>query len=173
MWGTLPTFFCSCFLPRYHVNPALEAIVKNELEALGYELFELKVGGTKTRQVLDVRIDRQDGGTVTIEDCTRASRAIEAQLDGRDVIAERYRLDVSSPGIERPLRHAGDWRRFVGRHASVTAPPLRGGNAEVEILGVEGEPGVEVVVVRDARGEEHRIALAEVSQARLAFHWQR
>jgi ribosome maturation factor RimP len=155
------------------VNQALEAIVKNELEALGYELFELKVGGTKTRPVLDVRIDRRDGSTVTIDDCTRASRAIEAQLDGRDVIAERYRLDVSSPGIERPLRHAGDWRRFVGQRASVTARSLPGGKAEVEIVDVGGEPGAETVVVRGAKGDEHRIALADVSQARLAFHWQR
>ncbi len=155
------------------MNQSLEAIVKNELERLGFELFELRVGGTKSRPVLDVRIDRPDGGTVTIDDCTRASRAIEARLDGSELIAERYRLDVSSPGIERPLRHAGDWRRFVGHHASVTARALQGGKAEVAIVGVEGEPGAEVAVVRDAKGEEHRIALAEVTQARLAFHWQR
>jgi hypothetical protein len=55
----------------------------------------------------------------------------------------------------------------------VTAPVLPGGKAEVEIVGVEGEAGAEVAVVRDQRGAEHRLALAEVAQARLAFHWQR
>jgi ribosome maturation factor RimP len=123
--------------------------------------------------VIDVRVDRPDGARITVEDCATVSRAIEAKLDGSDIVSDRYRLEVSSPGLERPLRHAGDWRRFVGRLASVTAPALAGGRAEVEIVGVEGDPGAEVAVVRDARGAEHRIPLAEVTQARLAFNWQR
>jgi ribosome maturation factor RimP len=169
----LPTFFCSLPLPRIDVNLELEGVVRQELEARGFELFELRTGGTKNRPVLEVRIDRQDGGTVTIDDCAVASRAIEARLDGSDLVSDRYRLDVSSPGIERPLRGSRDWRRFVGKRATVTAQALPGGKAEVEIIGVEGEPGAEVGVVRDARGVEHRIALADVTQARLAFHWQR
>jgi len=155
------------------VNQPLESIVRQEVEALGFELFELRIGGTKSRPVVDVRIDRVDGERVTVEDCARASRAIEARLDSGEVISARYRLEVSSPGMERPLRHAADWRRFAGRRASVTAPALPGGKAEVEIVGVEGEPGAEVAVVRDQRGAEHRLWLAEVAQARLAFHWQR
>jgi ribosome maturation factor RimP len=155
------------------VNQALEEIVRQEVERLGYELFELRSGGTKNRPVIDVRIDRRDGGEVTVDDCAVTSRAIEARLDAGDVVSERYRLEVSSPGIERPLRHAADWRRFVGRLATVTTPALAGGRAEVEIAAVEGEPGAEVAVVRDARGAEHRISLAEVTQARLAFNWQR
>jgi len=155
------------------VNQPLESIVRQEVEALGFELFELRIGGTKSRPVVDVRIDRVDGERVTVEDCARASRAIEARLDSGEVISARYRLEVSSPGMERPLRHAADWRRFAGRRASVTAPALPGGKAEVEIVGVEGEPGAEVAVVRDQRGAEHRLWLAGVAQARLAFHWQR
>ena len=155
------------------MNQALEAIVRQEVETLGYELFDLRTGGTKSRPVIDVRIDRPDAAKVTVEDCATVSRAIEAKLDGSDVVSDRYRLEVSSPGLERPLRHAGDWRRFVGRLASVTAPALAGGRAEVEIVEVEGEPGAEVALVRDARGAQHRIALAEVTQARLAFNWQR
>ena len=173
MWGRFPTFFYSGPRSRRDVSPTLEAIVREEVERLGYELFELRAAGTKNRPVVDVRIDRADGEKVTVEDCAKASRAIEARLDQGDVVAERYRLEVSSPGMERPLRHARDWRRFVGRRASVTAPALRGGKAEVEIVAVEGDAGSEVAVVRDEQGAEHRIALAEVAQARLAFHWQR
>ena len=88
------------------------------------------------------------------------------------MVGERYLLEVSSPGIERPLRGAADWRRPVGKPAVVTAPPLPAGKAEVTILGLEGEAGAEVAVVRDARGVEHRLPLGEVSQARLAFHWK-
>lgn len=147
--------------------------MRTELEQFGYELFELRQGGTKSRPVLDVRIDRRDGEKVTVEDCARASRAIEARLDSGEVIGERYVLEVSSPGVERPLRNAAEWRRYVGRRATVKSEAVAGGRAEVEIVGVEGEPGGEVAVVRDAKGVEQRIPLRDVREARLAFHWQR
>ena len=115
-------------------------------------------------------MDRRDGGTVTIEDCARASRAIEARVDAGGLLPERYVLQVSSPGLERPLRGVADWRRFVGRWASVNSPALNG-RVEVEILGLEGEDGAEVAVLRDATGAERRVALGEVTDARLAFRW--
>jgi ribosome maturation factor RimP len=107
---------------------------------------------------------------VTVDDCAAASRAIEARLDAEGSLGERYVLEVSSPGVERPLRRAADWKRFVGRQASVLSPALHG-REEVEILGVEGDAGREVLVLRDGRGAEQRIALADVKDARLAFHW--
>src|SRR5688572_2643418 len=172
MWGRLPTFFCSCTWPRCHVSQALEDVVATEVDSLGYELVELRRAGSRSRPVLDVRIDRRDGSAVTVEDCSRASRAIEARLDADPAIAgDRYVLEVSSPGVERPLRHAADWRRFVGKDASVLSDAV-GGRANVEIVGVEGEPGSETVVVRDARGTERRIPLADVREARLVFHWK-
>src|SRR5688500_502645 len=99
MWGRLPTFFYSWPLARPDVSQTLEAIVREEVERLGFELFELRTGGTRSRPVVDVRIDRPDGDKVTVEDCARASRAIEARLDAGDAVAERYRLEVSSPGM--------------------------------------------------------------------------
>ena len=165
----IPTFFCSWRLPRRHVSDALERVVEAELDALGFELFELRKGGSKNRPVLGVRIDRRDFQAVTVDDCTRVSRALEARLEGSELVGDRYVLEVSSPGVERPLRHAGDWRRFVGEKASVVSGAL-GGRAEVEILGVDGEAGAEVVAVRTPRGDL-RIPLAEVKEARLAFHW--
>lgn len=170
MWGMIPTFFCSRRLPRLHVSDALERVVIAELEALGYELFDLRRGGSRGRPVLDVRIDRRDLQPVTIDDCTRASRAIEARLDSGELIGERYVLQVSSPGIERPLRSAADWRRFAGQRANVLSDAL-GGREEVEIVAVEGDTGAELVVVRTPRGTEQRIPLADVREARLAFHW--
>ena len=155
------------------MNQTLEDVVRTELEQAGYELFELRQGGSKSRPVLDVRIDRRDGEKVTVEDCARASRAIEARLDAGGVIGERYVLEVSSPGVERPLRNAAEWRRYVGRRATVKSEAVAGGRAEVEIVGVEGEQGGEVAVVRDAKGVEQRIPLADVREARLAFRWQR
>ena len=149
----------------------LETVVKEALAEVGLELFELRRGGTRNRPVVDVRIDRTDGQNVSIEDCARASRAIETKLDV-DEHGERYVLEVSSPGIERPLRDAADWTRFVGKKANVKSD-LVGGMAEVEIVGIEHDDWREVVVVRTAKGEELRLPLNEVREARLAFNWNR
>src|SRR6266545_1195688 len=133
-----PTFFCFGETSRKHMRDALEDLVKHELTLLGLELFELRTGGSKGRPVLDVRIDRTDGQKVTIDDCARASRAIEARLDSESYAGTRYVLEVSSPGIERPLRNAGDWRRFVGRDAVVTSDAVAdgptAGSREVRIV---------------------------------------
>jgi ribosome maturation factor RimP len=159
------------------MNQALEDVVATEIRPLGLELFELKLGGSKGRPVIDVRVEREDQAKVTVDDCAAASRAIEAKLDAVGFGDKRYVLEVSSPGIERPLRDAADWRRFIGRSAVVTsnAPgdPAGRRTDEVEIGGVEGDPGQEVVIVRNEQGVERRLPLSAVEKARLAFHWKR
>ena len=155
------------------MNDALQEIVVTELRPLGLELFELRTGGTKSRPVLEVRIDRTDGKMVTIEDCARASRAI----DDAAYAGTRYVLEVSSPGVERPLRNVDDWRRFIGRDAVVTTDAVDGGpgagSHEVRIAGVEGDAGREVFVVEDPGGNTLRIPATAVRKARLAFNWKR
>jgi ribosome maturation factor RimP len=160
------------------MSEALQAIVKTELEPLGLELFELRETGSKGRPLLDVRIERTDGEKITVEDCARASRAIEAKLDEANLVGSRYILEVSSPGVERPLRNAQDWKKFIGRDAVVTADYLQEdgtlfGSREVRIAGIEGETGHETIVVEDASGATHRVPLAAVKKARLAFNWKR
>lgn len=172
MWGRVSPHFLLPARSGPNVRDELEDVVTSELESLGFELVELRRRGSRSRPVLDLRLERKDGSRVSVDDCARASRAIEARLDSSGVVGERYVLEVSSPGIERPLRGARDWQRFVGQPAVVTAPPLPAGKAEVTILALEGEPGAEVAVVRDQKGIEHRLPLGEVSQARLAFHWK-
>jgi ribosome maturation factor RimP len=159
------------------MNGTLEAIVASEIKPLGLELFELRQTGSKGRPVLDVRVERQNGEKVSVDDCAAASRAIEAKLDAEDFGGRRYVLEVSSPGIERPLRKAADWKRFAGESALVTtnAPgdPAGRRTDEVKIVGVEGDPGSEVVIVTNERGDERRFPLSAVEKARLAFHWKR
>jgi len=159
------------------MNEALEDVVASEIRPLGLEVFELRMGGSKGRPVVDVRVEREDGKQVTVDDCAAASRAVEARLDALDFGGKRYVLEVSSPGLERPLRNAADWRKFVGRSAVVTsnAPgdPAGRRTDEVEIVGVEGEAGREVVTVKNERGVERRFPLSAVEKARLAFHWKR
>ena len=150
------------------MNDELEHVVVQGLDEAGFDLVELRQGGTRSRPVLEVRIDRRDGEKVTVDDCARASRAVEARLDGGSLVADRYVLQVSSPG-ERPLRTPAEWRRFVGRWASVLAPEF-GGRWEGEIVAVEDE-GEAAVTLRPERGEAKRIPLAAVKEARLAFRF--
>ncbi|MCC6319120.1 MAG: ribosome maturation factor RimP [Gemmatimonadaceae bacterium] len=137
---------------------------------MGFDLVELRRGGTSRRPVLDVRIDRRDGTKVTVDDCAHVSRALEPRLESSRLVGESYVLEVSSPGVERPLRHAADWRRFAGRRARVLSPAL-GGRIDVEVVGIESSEGSEVAVVRDLKGTEHRVALSDIKEARLVFVW--
>lgn len=147
----------------------LEHVVVQGLDEVGYDLVELRKGGSRARPVLEVRIDRRDGEKVTVDDCARASRALEAKLDDGSLVSERYVLQVSSPG-ERPLRAPAEWRRFVGRWANVLAPEF-GGRFEAEIVEVEEQEGEATVTLRREQGEAQRIPLAAVKEARLAFRF--
>ena len=166
MWGRLPTFFCSCGIPRHDVNETLEAVVVAELDVAGFDLVELRRGGTKNRPLVEVRIDKRDGGSVSVDDCATVSRRLEARLDQSGLVPEQYVLQVSSPG-DRPLRSAADWRRFVGRWVSVLAPE-HGGRFEARVIGVEGESGAERATLEVA-GKQRDVPLAAVKEARLAF----
>jgi ribosome maturation factor RimP len=153
------------------MNRALEGVITDELSALGFELVEIRWGGTKRRPLIDVRIDRLDGEKVSIDDCAVISRALQPKIDATGLVGEEYVLEVSSPGVERPLRGARDWRRFVGRRASVLADAL-GGRQRVEIVGLEGDEGAETAVLRNEKGSEVRVPLADVREARLVFEWK-
>jgi ribosome maturation factor RimP len=163
----LPTFFYSLTFFRDNMSDALEHVVVEGLDAVGYDLVELRKGGSRSRPVLEVRIDRRDGEKVTVDDCARASRALEARLDSGSFVAERYVLQVSSPG-ERPLRTPAEWRRFVGRWANVLAPEF-GGRFEAEIAEVEGDGDEATITLRPEHGEARRVPLAAIKEARLAF----
>lgn len=155
------------------MGESIEAVVAQELDGLGFDLVEWKRGGSRARPVLEIRMDRRDGSKVSTDDCALVSRALEARLEAGALVGAQYVLEVSSPGADRPLRHAADWRRFIGRHAIVTSAMLAGGKQEVEILALQGEEGAEVALVRDGKGREVALPLTDVTQARLAFHWKR
>jgi ribosome maturation factor RimP len=148
------------------VNESLEAVVTAELDAAGFDLVELRRGGTKGRPLFEVRMDRRDGQAVSVDDCARMSRVLEARLDQGGLVPEQYVLQVSSPG-DRPLRSPAEWGRFVGRWVSVLAPE-HGGRFEAKVVGVHGESGAEVATL-DIDGKRRDVPLAAVKEARLAF----
>jgi ribosome maturation factor RimP len=149
------------FLFSSVVKSELESVVEAGLDALGFDLVDLRRHGSRARPVVEVRIDRRDGQRVTVDDCARVSRAIEP------LVGELTELQVSSPGADRPLKSEKDWRRFVGQRALVKSATL-GGRKEVEIVAVEDG----VVTLRDG-ATEYRVALSTIDEARLTFNWDR
>jgi ribosome maturation factor RimP len=154
------------------VKTELEEVVSKVVRGMSLDLVELRIGGGRRRPVIDVRAERLDGEGITVDDCARLSRVIEKEIDAALPDLGDYVLEVSSPGLERPLKRVSDWRRFAGRTVSVVAEQL-GGRRELELAGVEGEEGAETAVLRDKRGAEVRVPLAGVKEARLVFHWKR
>jgi ribosome maturation factor RimP len=160
--------------------------IDRELEArvvdLGFEVVELERTGSKARPLLRLRIDKPDsepGHGVTVDDCARVSRALEAYLDEGVVAGGRYTLEVSSPGVvERPLVRERDFERFTGARVAVKGyGPLRGKEKrlEGELLGLErGAEGDETggtIRLRLDSGEEARIPRSDVARAHLVFRW--
>jgi ribosome maturation factor RimP len=148
------------------VNETLEEVVMAELDAAGFDLVELRRGGSKSRPLVEIRIDRRDGTSVSVDDCAKVSRALEGRLETSGLVSEQYVLQVSSPG-DRPLRSPGEWRRFVGRWVSVLAPE-HGGRFEAKVVAVDGDSGAEVATL-DVNGKQRQVPLAGVKEARLAF----
>ena len=149
-----------------NVNDTLETVVTAELDAMGFDLVELRRGGSRNRPIVEVRIDRRDGQSVSVDDCATVSRALEAKLDPSGLVPAQYVLQVSSPG-DRPLRTPAEWRRFVGRWVSVLAPE-HGGRFEGKLVAIDGLGGAEEVDF-EVDGKARRIPLAAVKEARLAF----
>jgi ribosome maturation factor RimP len=153
---------------------ALHQDIEAEVEALGYELVELERAGSRARPILRLRIDRPDtepGRGVTLEECARVSRAVEARLDADDGIAERYTLEVSSPGVERPLVHDRDFLRFAGHYVALVGhEPLaqRSRRLEGELLGLQDGR----VRLRLDDGHELDIPRTEIARAHLIFRWE-
>ena len=169
MWGEPPHFFVlegtGGDLSK-RVNDELQRVVMEELDGVGFDLVELRRGGTRARPLVEVRIDRRDGAAVTVDDCARASRALEARLDASRLIGERYVLQVSSPG-ERVIRTPLEWRRFTGRWASVTRAD--GARLEAKIVGFDDAEGGATALLEAEDGRLHRVPLTSVKEARLAF----
>src|SRR2546429_8385114 len=131
------------------LSDSLVESFRSRLEVLGLELADLGTGGTPQRPLVHVRIEwpADDASRrVSVADCAAASRLLEAWLDADGRLGRRYVLEVSSPGLERPLRWHRHWVRFVGREVQATVAgfgrgraPIRGGGPPGE--GVAGRAG--------------------------------
>ncbi len=157
-------------------KPKIRREAESRLLDLGIDLVSMEWSGSRNRPVIRLRIERSPMGDppVTVEDCVRVSRALEGWLDEHDEIPERYVLEVSSPGIERPLTRPRDWERFAGEPVVVVGYGVladRSSRLEGEELGLESEPEP-TARLRLGDGAEVRVPLTEIKGAHLLFRWK-
>ncbi|MBI0474173.1 ribosome maturation protein RimP [Sphingomonas sp. MA1305] len=150
----------------------LTQIIEPEAKALGFDLVRVKMFGGKSDPTLQVMAERPDTGQLTIDDCADLSRRISDRLDeleaeGRDPIPDAYRLEVSSPGIDRPLTRPQDYANWAGHEAKITLTD-KVDNRKIltgDLVGIDGEN-----VTIDVRGHQPMtVALPQIADAKLTI----
>jgi ribosome maturation factor RimP len=166
-----PLPFVSHSGAKLEVREEVRRLATPLAEESGYELVDVELSFQGRHRVVRVLIDKPGG--VTVGDCGRFSRRLADGLDMNQVMAGSYQLEVSSPGIERPLRTLDAVARFAGQLASITAYEARDGrrNWEGVLLGPDGDR----VGVRTDDDAEHWFEWGEVKNARLVMTdpWKR
>ncbi|MEX0370221.1 MAG: ribosome maturation factor RimP [Tateyamaria sp.] len=138
------------------IDRRLAEIVYPVIEDLGYELVRIRLMSGKTT-TLQIMADKPDGG-IEVDDCATISNAVSATLDVEDPIIDAYDLEVSSPGIDRPLTRLKDFDMFEGYEAKLETEELVGGRRRFkgELAGTEDD---EVLINIDDQGETVTVGL--------------
>jgi ribosome maturation factor RimP len=155
---------------RQDVVQQVRALAGRVAGSYGLDIFDVQFRREGQGLVLRVQIDRPGPSataddSVSVDDCARVSRDLSAVLDVEDVVPDAYTLEISSPGLDRPLRNADDYRRFAGRLAKlVMREPVDGQKYFKGRLG-----GVEdnAVVIEGEDGRRHRVPIGVITRANL------
>lgn len=186
--GFRPPFFSPAFLMSR--NPQIDrilAIIEPVCVDAGFEVVDVRLLMEQGGWVLRVCIDRPiaddadlsevSEDRVDLSECEEVSRLLSAALDVDDPIPQAYNLEISSPGIDRPLRTAAHFRRYAGAEVKIQlAVPLATATGERRnfrgvLLGCTGEPGAEVVTVEVDGTTEFALPLEDIDSARIVPDW--
>ena len=147
---------------------AIVPIIEPSLEAMGYRLVRVAFLGAR-RDTLQIMAERRDDAAMTVDDCAQISRSISALLDVADPIAEAYTLEVSSPGIDRPLVRPEDYDRFAGFEARIElSEPVEGRKRfRGRLLGRAPDSADHVRMIAEIG--EVQLPLAAIAKAKLVL----
>jgi ribosome maturation factor RimP len=156
---------------RQEIQAQVEELIVPILDDFGYELVDLQYKKEGSSMALCVFIDKPGG--ITLDDCVTVSREVGAILEIEDPIKAAYRLEVSSPGLDRPLKKPADFERFAGQKIKVKTlcmldPDRRGHSRKTftgELLGLDGD--MIRIALDDKRGGVAMIAVADLEKANL------
>jgi ribosome maturation factor RimP len=145
----------------------LERLIEPEVKHLGYELVRVMMIGGSSDPTLQVMAERRDTRQLDIDDCEKISRRLSDMLDLADPIAGSYRLEVSSPGIDRPLTRLKDYSDWRGHEARVHLAALHEGRKNFTGI-LEGTEGEEILILTKG-GEAHALPFSEIASAKLVL----
>ena len=148
------------------LNETLNELIEPICEQMGYDLVRLQLQGGNSRKVLQVMAERKDRRAMTVDDCAGLSRAISPVLDEQDPIEDNYTLEVSSPGIDRPLIKLGDFDRFKGFEAKIECLVLLNGRKRFSGR-LQGIDGSNVVLTFD--NADIQIPFDQIAKAKLVL----
>lgn len=150
-------------------------VVEPEVKALGFELVRVKIIGAEAgegEQALQIMAERPETGQLVIDDCAELSRRISDRIDdleeqGEVLIEGAYRLEVSSPGIDRPLTRPGDFANWAGNEAKIATREKIDGRKSFQgdLIGIEGD----VVTLDDRKTGQVKIPLEQIHSAKLVL----
>jgi ribosome maturation factor RimP len=155
------------------ITEKIERLVQPLLDDLGFELVDLEYKSEGRGWMLRFYLDKEGG--ITLDDCAQASREISSLLDVEDVIDTAYNLEVSSPGIERPLKKLAHFGRFTGELAKIKTldaidPAQTGRNKKTFIGTLNGVDGQSVKMILQGKvASEISIDLDQIEKAHLVF----
>ena len=152
----------------------ITAMISGDFAALGYDLVRVEVLGGGRYLTIQVMAERMDGKAMTVNDCTVISHALSDRLDKMDGLADRYTLEVSSPGIDRPLVRLRDYERYTGHVArieletpldSMTDKTKRFQGSIVRVTGAASNAEIEF----KTEAGDVRVAMKSIARARLVM----
>ena len=149
---------------------AIIDLIEPEAEALGFELVRVQFISGADEPTLQIMAERPDTGQLNIDDCAALSRRLSRKFDameeeGRDPIDYAYRLEVSSPGIDRPLTRAKDYANWAGHEARINLIDAVDGKKQLRglLVGIDGE----IIKIDDRKAGSQETALSNVHSAKL------
>lgn len=146
------------------VQDDLSRLIRPAIEAMGYEFVGLEYLSNPKNRLVRIYIDREPEG-ISVDDCADVSREVSALLDVEDPVSGHYSLEVSSPGVERPLFEPAHYRQFVGDRARVHLyAPVDGGRRKLTGTIVEADDDQ---VVIEVDGEKIAVAFDDIRRANL------
>jgi len=143
----------------------VEKMIEPALADMGFELVRVQIFGSR-KPTLQIMADRADESPMTVEHCAEISHAVSALLEVEDPIRDAYTLEVSSPGIDRPLVRPRDYERFAGNEARIEMHGLIDGQRRFQGRILEFADGV---VRLDTKGGEMELPIDDIQHAKLVL----
>jgi len=166
----MPTFFMVKMNPKEIVKKTYDLIEKY-IESLGYEVVSIEFLKDRKGWVLRIYIDKENG--VTIDDCVKVSELVSPILDVEDYINFSYNLEVSSPGVNRPLRKVEHFEKVIGKEIKVTLEEgLEEYNMRKNYKGILKEVKNGDILIIEIDKKDYKIPIKEIKKANLVYKFK-